>query len=138
MGFAFSSAPRAQYMNLVGGAVDLYIDEVPAGPGIGTDVDATTWMEWEGLRQPKKITIETSAPGQNFTLQAVLVGLQGRGQAQPPVTLLDGMMPQDFVRDIKNKKWGAGFVQYTAIATVDQGSSATGDTHLITFTMTSQ
>ena len=130
-----SAAPRAQYLALVGGPVELRLTAASDGTAMGSD--ATTWIEWEGFRRPKKITVETSAPGQAFALEVGVVGLQGGGDALPPVALVDGMGPRDLVRDIKNRKHGSGYVQYTAIATVDGGYGGTDD-HLVTFTLTDQ
>lgn len=130
-----ASAPLAQHLALAGGPVELRL--TAAADGTATGSDATTWIEWEGFRRPKKITIETSAPGQVYGLEAVVVGLQGDGDVLPPVALTDGMWPHDLVRSIKNRKQGSGYVQYTATATVDGGYGGT-DAHLVTFTMTDQ
>lgn len=123
-------------MLLIGGPVDLYIDGSMIVGGQPVATDASTVLRWEGRRRPKKITVETSAPGQVYTLTAEVVGVTGRGMALPPVTLVDGMFPQDLVRDIKNKQDGQGFVQYTA--TVVPGQGAGEDVHTVTFTLTDQ
>jgi hypothetical protein len=133
---ALATAPHAQSMLLIGGPVDLYVDgsTVVAGQSVATD--ASTMLQWEGRRRQKKITVETRAPGQVYTLRAVVVGLSGDGAAQPEVTLVDGMFAQDLVRDIKNKKEGRGFVQYTASVAPGQGIGE--DIHTVTFTLTDE
>lgn len=134
--FALAVAPQAQSMLLIGGPVELIVDgsTVVAGQSVATD--ASTMLQWEGRRRQKKITVETSAPGQVYTLRVVVVGKTGDGTIQPEVTLLDGMFPQDLVRDIRNKKEGRGFVQYTA--SVAPGQEVGSDTHTVTFTLTDE
>lgn len=131
-----ATAPHAQSMLLLGGPVELYVDgsTVVAGQSVATD--ASTMLQWEGRRRPKKITVETQAPGQVYTLRVAIVGLSGDGMPQPEVTLVDGMFAQDLVRDIKNKKEGRGFVRYTA--SVAPGQAVGEDVHTVTFTLTDE
>ncbi len=131
-----ATAPQAQSMLLIGGPVELVVDgsTVVAGQSVATD--ASTMLQWEGRRRQKKITVETSAPGQVYALRVMVVGKTGDGTPQPEVTLVDGMFAQDLVRDIKNKKEGQGFVRYTASVAPGQGIGE--DMHTVTFTLTDE
>lgn len=123
-------------MVLLGGPVELYVDGSTVVGGQSVASDTSTLLLWVGRRRPKKITVETNAPGQVYTLRVEVVGAIGRASAQPPVTLVDGMFPQDLVRDIRNRQSGVGFVRYTASVAPGQGSGE--DVHTVTFTMTDQ
>jgi hypothetical protein len=123
-------------MVLLGGPIELHVDGSTVVGGESVASDASTLLLWVGRRRPKKITVETSAPGQVYALRVEVVGALGRGTAQPPITLVDGMSPQDLVRDIRNRQSGLGFVRYTA--SVAPGQESGEDVHTVTFTMTDQ
>ena len=123
-------------MLLLGGPIELVVDGSTVVGGQAVASDASTLLLWEGRQRPKKITVETSAPGQVYALTTELVFLIGEGDAQGEVALVDGMFPQDYVRNIRNKKNGFGLIQYTA--SVAPGQEAGEDVHTVIYTLTDQ
>jgi hypothetical protein len=123
-------------MLLIGGPIELYVDGSTMEAGQSVDSDATTLIFWEGRQRPKKITVETSAPGQVYGLTTELVFVLGEGMPQGTVDLVDGMFPQDYVRNIRNKKEGFGLIRYTARVAPGQGAGE--DVHTVIYTLTDQ
>lgn len=88
-----------------------------------------------------KITVATVCTGQHFTLKVLATGM-ANGTAAPEVTLTNGMLATDFIRDIlKNgNKDNTAILRYTASATFAQGNTAElgNDVHAVSYTLVLQ
>ncbi len=146
---AIRNTTGPQFYFLSGGrALDLSITD--ASPGENpTDVsDNSTELFWDAsYGVTSKITISTVCPGQSFSLYADLVVTSwGSGTVateQSEVSLVDGMMDIDILRDIPPDlpgRTGTGTLTYRAAATVAQGNSSEhgDDHHTVTLTVVAQ
>jgi len=88
-----------------------------------------------------KITVATVCAGQRFTLQVLATGVT-KGTAASQVTLTNGMLATDFIRDIPKtgSPSGTAILQYTASATFAQGNSVElgNDVHSVSYTLVAQ
>jgi len=134
--------PAAAQLRVQGGNVTISITAGIPGPIPPSATVSTTGLRWRQETVDTKITISTICPGQKFTLRAVATGITGGGTPAPEVTLQEGMPATDFIVDIPPRKPNNGrcTVQYTAVATFEQGNSLElgDDLHTITYTLVAQ
>ncbi len=99
--------------------------------------DERTRITWKDSRTDSKITVSTFAPGQRFSLTVEAIQVKN-GSSAGRITLEDGMMDKDLIRNIRKHKKGGAKLRYRASARMDQGNSldAGMDVHTITFTLT--
>ena len=126
-------------VQIIGGPLTLTIDDAVAGGEPFPDADDTRRIEYfvdAGVIDPKKITVETSCPGQRFTLRVEAQGVNG-GTSAGVVTLQDSAPPQDFIRDMLPIGVNGGAnLAYSAQSLMSQGFGE--DLHLITYTLVEQ
>lgn len=131
-----------------GGLLTLPVTVATAGSEPTEVTNASTEIRWvNGMGVTAKLTVETICPGQRFGLsveiQITSLGSGTVATVQPAVTLLDGMVPTDLLRDIAASdpaREGTGILTYRASATVADGTSAEhgDDHHTITYTLLEQ
>lgn len=126
-----------------GGAKSLTISSAFAGNQPDQATDNTSELSWDasGIGSTAKITVDTSAPGQSFSLYVQLALTTGTGTEQVERELTDGMADADILRDIPvGAPSGTGTLTYRAVATAAQGTSADNgsDMHSITYTILAQ
>ena len=105
-------------------------------------VNTVTSLRFRRQSRISKITVSTSCPGQRFTLRVRAVSAQA-GTPAPTVTLSNGMLAADLIRDIPALRISqnrTATLEYTASATFDQGNSTElgVDAHVVTFTHVAQ
>jgi hypothetical protein len=132
-------------LEVSGGPVVLTLDGARLGHGGGllSAEHATSRLSWRPNWNPCKIVVSTHSPGQAFQLSVAVFDLEGIGTPLAPVALVDGMFPQDLVRDLQRDppiNTGRGTLRYVAEASVEQGNSisAGADVHVVTFTIVEQ
>ena len=126
-----------------GGPKTLTINSATAGAQPDQVTDDASELSWDvtGIGATAKITVDTSAPGQSFSLFVSLDLTSGTGTEQAERALVDGMSEADLLRDIPTgTPEGTGILTYRAAATVAQGTTADSgsDVHSITYTITAQ
>lgn len=126
-----------------GGAKTLTISSAVAGNDPDDVTDDLSELTWDasGVGATAKITVDTSAPSQSFSLYVALELLTGSGTEQVERELVDGMADVDVLRDIPTgAPTGTGKLTYRAAATAAQGCSADNgtDDHTITYTILAQ
>ncbi|MEM1269548.1 MAG: hypothetical protein AAGI08_05810 [Bacteroidota bacterium] len=101
---------------------------------IEQDLGTLTWRV--GGWWPRKILVSTTVPGQSYGLTVEGRNAE-RGIPTGSVELVDGMLPRDFVRDIRpGNAQGRATLRYTATANITQ--MAGEDNHIVTYTLTYQ
>ncbi|MCX6135161.1 MAG: hypothetical protein NTU47_15225 [Ignavibacteriales bacterium] len=103
------------------------------------DVDVSRTLKYWKKGAIAKITVRTVCPTQSFTLKVLATGVT-RGSAAGEVTLVDGALDVDFIKDIPSTgAWTNATItlQFTASATFAQGNSVElgNDSHTVTFTL---
>ncbi len=112
-------------------------------PGLEPTAVVSSTASLRYRRQPilTNITVSTSCPGQRFLL-SVLAVAPTSGIAAPSVTLMNGMLPTDFLVSIPAGGGGNQrcTLQYTASSTFAQGNSTefANDIHVVTYTLVAQ
>jgi len=120
-------------MQLSTGTVNLNITgaDAIAGQDEMSVTDQSTTIYWGTNCLAQKITIETNLDPQQFKVMSLAVSQTGG----TPVEAEISTTPKDFLRDIERSS-GNTRVRYTGIALASQGIGT--DSHLITFTITTQ
>jgi hypothetical protein len=131
-----------------GGLVSLTIDTAVPGSEPGDAANSDTELYWDAdFAGTSKITVSTICPSQSFSLYVALAvtswGSGTQATVLPDVSLVNGMMAVDLVRDLPDTlpaRQGYATVTYRAAATISQGNSADvgEDYHTITYTIQSQ
>jgi hypothetical protein len=139
MGLASEATAQSGIILVGGGNQTLNITTGAPGSQPVSVVNITSTLQYWRQNKIDKITVGTSCPGQSFDLAVVATGVT-RGVAAPQVTLTDGMLAVDFIRDIpKSGGWTSATIslQYTASATFAQGNSTEegNDVHTVTYTL---
>jgi hypothetical protein len=119
--------------------IEMNLDLSSGDPAV--DENEETTLRWRRNLEVSKITISTSCLGQQFTLTAEafnlkVIGPGLPGTAMPPVTLTDGMIAADLIRNIPISVQGNGDVRLHAEATFSDGTGE--DVHLVTYTKLAQ
>ena len=116
---------------ITGGNITLTINTATAGQEPTDAVDNTTCdLDWTTNQANKKVTVATDLGAPTFTLKVVAQNVTG-GTAAAEVTL--STTAADFVTGIATTTGGCD-LQYTASATVSQGTGS--DVHTVTYTLT--
>ncbi len=131
----------AQQLKVNGGNPTLTVTTGIAG-GTLVDVQNTTCsLRYRRQARICKITVQTSCPGQKFSLRVLATSVSD-GVAAPEVTLVDGNPAIDIVTNIPNSGFNNGScnLRYTVSATFAQGNSTElgNDVHTITYTLQAQ
>lgn len=134
--------PALSQITVNGGNLTMSVTSAAAGmePTIVTNTTAS--LQFQKQNRITKITVSTTAPGQNFNLTVVATAVGG-GTAAPAVSLVDGMLAMDFITGIPRRPPAGSFnatLLYTASATFAQGNSAElgNDVHTVTYTLVAQ
>ena len=140
--FIIHAAPlAAQGMNINGGNVVLGITTGLPGLQPLSVTNTATRLTFKRQADITKVTVATSCPGQDFTLTVLATSVTA-GTAAPEVTLTNGMLAVDFIRDIPVRPPvnETCTLRYTASATFAQGNSVElgDDVHTVTYTIITQ
>ena len=129
---------KAQDISVRGGNPTLNITTGSPGSEPIPVVNTATTIRYKKQPAVSKITVGTTCPGQSFTLKVLATGVTD-GVAAPEVTLVNGMLATDFIRNIPTSGFAVTTItlQYTASATFAQGNSAEqgNDVHTVTYTI---
>jgi hypothetical protein len=121
-------------MNLGGGNPTLTINSAVAGSDPTSVLNTTTTISYRGQVNVTRITVQTTCPGQKFTLTVVATGVT-KGTAQSAVTLVNGAAALNLITNIPTV-WGStvtATLNYTASALFSQGTGT--DTHTVKYTL---
>lgn len=128
-------------IKIEGGSITLTISTATAGQEPNEVTNTTCGLEWEceewEVEKNKKITVKTNLVSPKFTLKVLaIIDPTSSGTAAGEVTL--STVAQDFVTSIPagSEVKGSCTLKYTASATAAQGTGT--DTHIITYTITTQ
>lgn len=104
--------------------------------GVGrASADLGTLVWRASGRQLRKIVVSTSASRPVYELTVEPRNVE-RATGMGPIRLVDGMLPQDFIRNVTPGRRGRATLYYTATATFEQGAGETN--HIVLYTLTSQ
>lgn len=117
-------------VGITGGNITLTISTATPGQEPDDAVDSTCTLAWTTNEATKKITAATDLAAPTFTLKVLATGVTG-GTAALEVTL--STTAADLVTGISTTTGGCT-LQYTASATVGQGTGS--DVHTVTYTLT--
>ena len=104
------------------------------------DTDDRTRLMWFfPPARPSKIVVSTVAPGQDFQLFVEATSIIG-GNPQPEVQLINGMAPQDFIRDVSGifRLVGRANLSYRAESSASGNSGSGTDVHTVVYTWIDQ
>ncbi len=138
-------AAHGQSLLLEGGPPQLQIDRFVPGKTTASATDASSTLVYTRAsgdeELPLKVSVSTSAPGQQFGL-AVAAEDPTHGTPTGPVPLRDGMAPADLLRDLTPCAEAEGAceeettLRYRLRAAVEDGPGT--DRHVVRFTLLAQ
>jgi hypothetical protein len=136
VGFLLISATevKAQAFTLSGGNQALNVNSAVAGSEPTQATNTTCSLKYQQrLFYTTKVTVQTSCPGQKFTIQVIAISVS-KGTPAPAVSLQNGMAATDFITNVPTGllTYGTATLQYTAQPLFSQGAGT--DTHTVTYT----
>jgi len=139
-----TSSPVHGQIRVEGGPVELVPGSAAAGQDPAPAVNDAARLRYRlGSFGTRKVIVSTTCPGQQFDL-SVQARNVSRGTTQGAISLTDGMVSQDLIRDITLPNIfclflnceGTATLQYRSVVRAEDGAGA--DDHILRYTILAQ
>jgi hypothetical protein len=137
-GLTLTAFNRSDAQSLLGTTPSINITTAVPGSEPTPVVSTSSQIRYRGTTFIRKITVRTVCANQKFDLSVVAAGIPvGSGTAASAVTLVNGMLATDFIRDIPlGLAQTTVTLQYTSAPHFSDGTGT--DTHTVTYTQAAQ